>query len=546
MSQHQTLPALLESIGGASDFASQHIMPLTPIGLTVSGVGNIPLPISVETAEALIGVATPAQHGYKEETRFDPRVRDTFEIDCARIHFDETRWQPALQAALEKIAQSFGISPGCSLKAELHNMLIYRTGQFFLRHRDSEKLEGMIASLVVSLPSRFAGGETIVLHQGDAKTFRSDDKALSFAAFFADCRHEVKPVTSGHRVVLTYNLWLQGNAQASPIEPAKQQRLADHLRTYFAANKPPRWTGDEQIGPPDRLVYLLDHQYTQRGLEWNYLKGADSSRAVALRHAAETTGCDVALALVDVHEVWDCTERPYRSRRHGRRTRFSFDDDIDPEPDGESVIPSGKRMDENYEVTDLIDSEASIRHLVKIGKALPAMPVAIEPHELFCTKPTARMEPYESEYEPYTGNAGNTMDRWYSRAALVIWPQTRSFAMRAQVDPKWAIEEVLQSCTSNDPDMALALVRQVMPFWAAAIRRGEHADALAPTLKVAAAIKSPIAAMHLLSPFAITALDANMAEDCVACLDVYGLEWLCERLAGWRSERGLTPEDHLH
>ena len=33
------------------------------------------------------------------------------------------------------------------------------------------------------------------------------------------------------------------------------------------------------------------------------------------------------------------------------------------------------------------------------------------------------LTPYASEYEGYMGNYGNTMDRWYRRAALVVWPQ---------------------------------------------------------------------------------------------------------------------------
>ena len=34
-----------------------------------------------------------------------------------------------------------------------------------------------------------------------------------------------------------------------------------------------RWEGDDRE-PPNRLVYLLDHRYIQRGLSWDRLKGA--------------------------------------------------------------------------------------------------------------------------------------------------------------------------------------------------------------------------------------------------------------------------------
>lgn len=38
------------------------------------------------------------------------------------------------------------------------------------------------------------------------------------------------------------------------------------------------------------------------------------------------------------------------------------------------------------------------------------------------------------------GNYGNTMDRWYRRAAIVLWPRERSFAVRAEASPRWALE----------------------------------------------------------------------------------------------------------
>ena len=40
------------------------------------------------------------------------------------------------------------------------------------------------------------------------------------------------------------------------------------------------------------------------------------------------------------------------------------------------------------------------------------------------------------------GNWGNTLDRWYHRAAIVMWPRSRSFALRAEVSPGWAVDEL--------------------------------------------------------------------------------------------------------
>jgi hypothetical protein len=77
----------------------------------------------------------------------------------------------------------------------------------------------MVGSLVVGLPSTFSGGSLEVRHGSETATYRGSKKALSFVAFYSDCRHQVKPVTSGYRVVLTYNLLLGMGRAAQPMAP---------------------------------------------------------------------------------------------------------------------------------------------------------------------------------------------------------------------------------------------------------------------------------------------------------------------------------------
>jgi hypothetical protein len=75
-------------------------------------------------------------------------------------------------------------------------------------HKDTEKEKGMLASLVITLPSTFEGGELVVTHQGMVKRFKPEKTtySTSWVTFFADCKHEIKPVTSGYRLALVYNV----------------------------------------------------------------------------------------------------------------------------------------------------------------------------------------------------------------------------------------------------------------------------------------------------------------------------------------------------
>lgn len=126
-------------------------------------------------------------------------------------------------------------------------------------HQDSEKADGLLGTLVITLPSSFTGGEFVVSHQGQTVRAGGSQNRLGMVAFYADCHHEVRPVKQGYRVVLTYNLIAQGATRTSELPQQAVTTLASELHRFWQTSAPPRWDGDTQTEPPDRLVYLLDH-----------------------------------------------------------------------------------------------------------------------------------------------------------------------------------------------------------------------------------------------------------------------------------------------
>src|SRR5262249_18266018 len=151
-----------------------------------------------------------------------------------------------------------GLPNATELTAELHSLLVYEPNQFFLKHQDTEKSDDMIGTLVVTLPSNYAGGELMVGRGEDWKAYGKPTRALSLVAFYADCQHEVLKVTSGHRITLTYNLLLRGDTAPRPGgDGGTVAELADLLREHFTTPATRSWSR-EPLDPPGRLVYLLD------------------------------------------------------------------------------------------------------------------------------------------------------------------------------------------------------------------------------------------------------------------------------------------------
>lgn len=484
---------LIAGVESSGSFATCFTLPASGLDLFVEGVGKIVLPVLAATSQKLKRAARPAKYGLKDQTLLDPSVRDSWEIPGDRVEISP-RWQPVLDKALVRIRRDLGLAMDCELEARLHNLLIYSRGQFFATHQDSEKEDGMIGSLVVGLPSRFSGGDFEIHHHDEVMVSTGSESALSVVAFYADCRHEIRPITGGHRVVLTWNLVVRNPVALDAPPEAPVDVLTRRIQTWFQTPRPARWEGDRGAVQPDRLVYLLDHEYTQRGLGWDQLKNADALRAATLREVAGRLDCEIYLALADVHETWSC-EDDYAG--YGYRGRYrDFDDDDDDASDdeddfgdeddgvydyggGRSRGRSRKRGAAGHELTELIDSQIELRHWVAPGRrSLEPISVDIDNREICYTKPSLDCEPFESEHEGYTGNAGNTVDHWYHRAAIVMWPREHSFVIRAKASAPWAIDELARNLASDGRQAALARTRRILPFWPDGVARFGPGDGM--------------------------------------------------------------------
>lgn len=536
MSAIQDVRDQLAAIKPSGRFATRQTSPAGDLRLAVKGIGKIPFPIGPANARRLAAIARPARYGLKDRTRFDPRVRDTGEIAKSLITIDESRWARTLVPMLERVRRDLGLPDGIELTAALHNLLVYEPGQFFTSHQDSEKTDAMLGTLVVILPATFTGGAMVIEHHDARATCRGSGRQLTFVAFYADCHHEVRPVTTGHRVVLTYNLTAKGrpSKSATGVGDDRIEALARRIQRYFDTPRPPRWASDARRECPDRLVYLLDHQYTRRSLAWHRLKNADATRAAALRAVAERLDCEMMLALADVHESWSCEDEYDTFLRYRHRGGRS-----DENEDGDDNAA------ERFDLLELLDSDVELRHWIPSKGRAEGMSAAAGHDEVCFTKATNELEPFASEHEGYMGNWGNTVDRWYHRAAVVLWPRERDFVIRAKVAPRGAVDEIHQALRARDGERARSLAARLAPFWTEVTPREERRGFLERTLDVAAGLESPDIASVLLRPFTLERLTPRAAAKLVTVCERYGSSWFQPILDEWTSERRGDPARHV-
>lgn len=116
-------------------------VPSTP-GLRISGVGTLPLPLLLpELAQQITSLATKSPFGKGPDTLVDESVRKSWQIDPAKVSFDNPLFHDAIQTLAQNAA--IGVPEEVGVEAILYKMLMYEPGGFFKKHRDTEKEDGM-------------------------------------------------------------------------------------------------------------------------------------------------------------------------------------------------------------------------------------------------------------------------------------------------------------------------------------------------------------------------------------------------------------------
>jgi hypothetical protein len=460
----QPLEELLEDVERPGNFFVSGGMEIPMPKIEVESVGVLSFPVPESQIDALIQQATRAPYGRGEETILDESVRKVWQLPAGKVRVGGKSWAATFDALLQQVAAGLGCD-ATAVSAELYKLLIYDRGGFFQAHRDTEKAGGMFGTLVVVLPSAHRGGELVLRHAGrEALVDLSGGEIseLKFVAFYADCEHEVKPISDGNRVCLIYNLVQQrtGKGKSESLRAPDYEKQIAAAAELLEANL-------AGAGAPAKIAWLLEHQYSPEGLSFAGLKAADAARAQVLAQAAERARCVAHLGIVHIEESGAANPTGYD---YGyRRRRWGRDDEDEDDSGGD------------FEVIEVCDW----RHYVAQWRDRHDQPVEfgeipLEPGELVPDGALDDEKPDAQRLMEASGNEGASFERSYHRAALVLWRRERYAEVLLQAGMAAVLpllKEKVEACSAKSaPDAArkeaVSLARQLVKAWAAAPEHG--------------------------------------------------------------------------
>ena len=308
------LKKLLDVVNPVGSFATSgafHPLALSPT-IDVEGVGRLGLPLHPIMAKYVKDtVAEMAPFGRGPDTLVDESVRKTWKIEPNKVTIGGKGWNDTFVCLVRQACYELGISnenvDKLGIEAHLYKVLLYDHGGHFKPHKDTVKESGMFGTLVLQLPCSFEGGDSFVSHQGVTKQFeisRDCQSVFRYMAFYADCEHEITPVTEGWRFCLVYNL-VVSKPNPNGVVPDALDVESTVKRLQIEAAK---W----MTSSTGKLGYCLDHEYTLDSFDFGTLKGRDAVVLSVLRNAKDDTGKRMfELSLAAFWHVLECDAYDY-------------------------------------------------------------------------------------------------------------------------------------------------------------------------------------------------------------------------------------------
>jgi 2OG-Fe(II) oxygenase superfamily len=395
------------------------------------------LPLSVRDAQAVASSPATQQSpfGKGSQTLVDTSVRKSWQIDPEHFQLTNPEVDDLVGRLVEIVAKKLNVACGSeNVTAELYKLLLCEEGAFFLPHQDGEKVDGMFGTLMICLPSKHTGGEIHLSHEGRHLIFSTSnmsDLEYSCAAWYSDVVHEVKPITSGYRLVLIYNL-VQGSS--GPITTAAS-RTDSKSRLKMVLSQWSAICNRDYPGIPRILAYKLSYKYSISSLSFNTLKGSDNVKFQHLDEVCKEEDFLLYLAHIKKEDSGACADNnAWRYDEDSARRDNGY------ETDEYQRLRNGPTADEKQDFGGCHEIIEFHRRSIQLTRVLDQNRTEVAKNIDFAIEDIAqgnifkRAPDYEN-YTGYTGNEGVSTTHFYNDTIILVLPR------RFRVDLLYIVSE---------------------------------------------------------------------------------------------------------
>ncbi|KAH9936707.1 hypothetical protein B0H21DRAFT_894199 [Amylocystis lapponica] len=263
--------------------------------LELEGHGMISLPLGSHDANAIRSCAQQHRFTIRGEPLVEDLVQNPWEVDAARVRFCNPSWSLWMGNIVREVCATLGIDFEPSRhRCTFQKLILYGPGSYRPPFIDTDWTGSTFATILVALPSKFDGGAARFSYGGESTVHDCSPSSLietSVMAWYTKVAHEFKPITRGCRLALAFRLvcMFASLAPTLPDKTAVIERL-EHLFELWAQDK----NGDS----PEKVVYLLEHEYPEADLCRNTLAGLDARLLGMLQDPAKHHGVHLGLANV--------------------------------------------------------------------------------------------------------------------------------------------------------------------------------------------------------------------------------------------------------
>ncbi|PFH49442.1 hypothetical protein AMATHDRAFT_4896 [Amanita thiersii Skay4041] len=392
--------------------------------LQIEGIGSIGIPLSERDAKLIQEHAIEVIPLSKNRDCKDSGC--VWEIGAQFLECENPDWNVFLEQKLEGNVRALIQGPSEPFEFELCKLVLHGAGSTPTKYDVSDNA---IGSLLISLPSRFTGGQIQITYNSQTQTYEPSTSFYDGAtalAWYNVADHYSEPISSGYRFSLLYKIVHPPPAVSELLLPNIMQHVESELSRLLSLwSTAPKGTESS----PDLVAVVLQERYSLEDINTGMacIKGPDAQQLSLFRTLTEKHGYMLCLAGYEL-------QYPHLDNAA----------DAWPWP----YIYGGRRVDSSKgNITDMVD--------LKGNKLIHGVELAIDVNVSVALNPS---EDDESDYVKYQ----TSLDGWdestflvmncYYRTVLVIFKKdNKEEIMFSAYGLPYALDKLLTFDVADSP-----------------------------------------------------------------------------------------------